>query len=71
MSAKEAMIQMQKIKSESGRMLREKQVLLPYHRPKQLSLAEILNKKKISLTVGEKKPSFKMNEEQLINYSYV
>ncbi|XP_023245505.1 claspin-like isoform X2 [Copidosoma floridanum] len=51
---------MQQIHSETQRLIRESQVSLPYHRPKQRTLQEFLNRKKISgiipqnLTCAEK-----------------
>lgn len=68
MSAKIAMEQMQKIKSESSRMLREKEISLPYHKPKQISLKDIMAKKNIQFVPGAKKPNLRMNEEQLREY---
>lgn len=69
MSAKQAMEQMHKIKSESCRMLREKQLHLPYHRPKQVTLKEIINMKKIEFLPGVKKLALRMSEEQLKEYA--
>ncbi|XP_032667873.1 claspin-like [Odontomachus brunneus] len=42
---------MHKIHSESQRLLRETRVSLPYHRPKQRTLQEFLNRKKLSVTL--------------------
>ncbi|CAF4869032.1 unnamed protein product [Pieris macdunnoughi] len=69
MSAKEAMINMQKIKSESNRMLREKEVTLPYHRPKALSLKDIMNRRKLAVSSDGKTLPIKMNEQQLKHYA--
>ncbi|CAH4036916.1 unnamed protein product [Pieris brassicae] len=69
MSAKEAMVNMQKIKSESNRMLREKEVSLPYHRPKALSLKDIMNRRKPAVSSDGKTLPIKMNEEQLKHYA--
>ncbi|XP_028166163.1 claspin-like [Ostrinia furnacalis] len=68
MSAKQAMENMQKIKSESNRMLREKEVSLPYHRPKALSLQDIMKRRKPAVTSDGKALPIKMNEEQLKQY---
>ncbi|XP_045776541.1 claspin-like [Maniola jurtina] len=68
MSAKQAMENMHKIKSESNRMLREKQVSLPYHRPKALSLKDIMSKRKPAVTSDGKALPIKMNNEQLKQY---
>ncbi|XP_011152647.1 claspin [Harpegnathos saltator] len=42
---------MHKIYSESQRLLRETGVSLPYHRPKQRTLQEFLNRKKLSVSL--------------------
>ncbi|XP_075983117.1 uncharacterized protein LOC142981239 [Anticarsia gemmatalis] len=68
MSAKQAMENMQLIKSESNRMLREKAVSLPYHRPKALSLKDIMARRKPAVTSDGKALPIKMNEEQLKQY---
>ncbi|VVD01583.1 unnamed protein product [Leptidea sinapis] len=68
MSAKQAMENMQKIKSESNRMLREKDVTLPYHRPKALSLKDIMSRRKPAVTSDGKSLPIKMNNEQLKHY---
>jgi len=47
---------MRQIHSETQRLLRETGVSLPYHRPKQRTLQEFLNRKKI-LTSLPKAPS--------------
>lgn len=60
---------MNKIKSESNRMLREKEVSLPYHRPKALALKDILSRRKPVLTSDGKALPLKMNEEQLKEYA--
>lgn len=70
MTAKQAMENMQKIKSESNRMLREKEVSLPYHRPKAFSLKDIMNRRKVSNIDGKSLP-LKMNEDQLKQYVLV
>lgn len=69
MSAKQAMENMQIIKSESNRMLREKAVSLPYHRPKALSLKDIMSRRKPALASDGKALPIKMNEEQLKHYA--
>lgn len=69
MTAKIAMENMQKIKSESNRMLREKQVSLPYHRPKALSLKDIMSRRKPAVSADGKALPIKMNEEQLKQYA--
>lgn len=69
MSAKQAMENMQVIKSESNRMLREKAVSLPYHRPKALSLKDIMSRRKPALASDGKALPIKMNEEQLKHYA--
>ncbi|XP_051159461.1 claspin-like [Leptopilina boulardi] len=42
---------MQQIYSESQRLVRESEISLPYHRPKQRTLQEFLNRKKISASL--------------------
>ncbi|CAK1553919.1 unnamed protein product [Leptosia nina] len=69
MSAREAMENMQKIKSESNRMLREKEVSLPYHRPKALSLKDIMSRRRPAVSSDGKTLPIKMNEEQLKQYA--
>lgn len=69
MSAKQAMENMQLIKSESNRMLREKAVSLPYHRPKALSLKDIMARRKPALTADGKALPIKMNGDQLKQYA--
>ncbi|CAK1583614.1 unnamed protein product [Parnassius mnemosyne] len=69
MSAKQALENMQKIKSESNRMLREKEVSLPYHKPKALSLKDIMNQRKPALAPDGKTLSVKMTSEQLQQYA--
>ncbi|CAB3245905.1 unnamed protein product [Arctia plantaginis] len=69
MSAKQAMENRQLIKSESNRMLREKAVSLPYHRPKALTLKEIMSRRKPAVTSDGKVLPIKMNEEQLKQYA--
>ncbi|XP_068619307.1 claspin-like [Battus philenor] len=68
-TAKQAMVNMQKIKSESSRMLREKAVSLPYHRPKALSLKDVMNRRKPALAPDGKALSVKMTAEQLQEYA--
>ncbi|CAG4953690.1 unnamed protein product [Parnassius apollo] len=68
-SAKQALENMQKIKSESNRMLREKEVSLPYHKPKALSLKDIMNQRKPALAPDGKTLSVKMTSEQLQQYA--
>ncbi|XP_041968872.1 claspin-like [Aricia agestis] len=68
MSAKQAMENMQKIKSESNRMLREKDVSLPYHKPRALSLQDIMKRKRPALTSDGKVMPIKMSNEQLAEY---
>lgn len=60
---------MQKIKSESNRMLREKEVSLPYHKPKALSLKDIMSRRKPALAPNGKTLSVKMTAEQLEQYA--
>lgn len=59
---------MHKIKSESNRMLREKEVSLPYHRPKALTLKDIMSRRKLTLNSDGKALPIKMNEVQLKEY---
>ncbi|RVE47490.1 hypothetical protein evm_007901 [Chilo suppressalis] len=68
-SAKQAMENMHKIKSESNRMLREKEVSLPYHRPKALSLKDIMSRRKPAVSSDGKILPIKMNEEQLKQFA--
>ncbi|KPJ18161.1 Claspin [Papilio machaon] len=68
-SAKQAMENKQKIKSESNRMLREKEVSLPYHRPKALSLKDIMSRQRPALAPDGKVLSVKMTPEQLEQYA--
>jgi hypothetical protein len=55
---------MQQIHSETQRLIRESEISLPYHRPKQRTLQEFLNRKKIkseipkNLTCAEKVKMF-------------
>lgn len=42
---------MHKIHSENQRLLRETRISLPYHRPKQRTLQEFLNRKKLSVSL--------------------
>ncbi|KAF6214679.1 hypothetical protein GE061_009422 [Apolygus lucorum] len=53
--AKEAALA--EIHSETQRMIRERQVSLPYHKPKQRSLADFLNRRKLAPTVRLKTSS--------------
>lgn len=69
MSAKLAMENMQLIKSESNRLIREKDVSLPYHRPKALSLKDVLSKRKPAISSDGKILPIKMNDEQLKEYA--
>ncbi|XP_060805029.1 claspin isoform X2 [Amyelois transitella] len=69
MTAKQAMENMKKIKSESNRMLREKEVTLPYHRPKALSLKDIMSRRKPAIASDGKSLPIKMNEAQLKQYA--
>ncbi|XP_052756719.1 claspin [Galleria mellonella] len=68
LTAKQALENMQKIKSESNRMLREKEVSLPYHRPKALSLKDIMSRRKPAVASDGKALPIKMNNEQLKQY---
>ncbi|KAL4715938.1 hypothetical protein ACJJTC_013238 [Scirpophaga incertulas] len=68
-SSKQAVENMQKIKSESNRMLREKEVSLPYHRPKALNLKDIINRRKPAMSCDGKALPIKMNAEQLKQYA--
>jgi hypothetical protein len=68
MSAKQAVENMHKIKSESNRMLREKEVSLPYHRPKALRLKDIMSRRKPAVSIDGKELPIKMNEDQLKQY---
>ncbi|XP_072929924.1 uncharacterized protein [Epargyreus clarus] len=69
MSAKQAMENMHKIKSESNRMLREKEVSLPYHRPRALNLKDIMSRRRPAVTSDGKSLPIKMNNEQLQQYA--
>ncbi|KAJ0173653.1 hypothetical protein K1T71_010802 [Dendrolimus kikuchii] len=69
MSAKQAMENMHKIKSESNRLLREKEVSLPYHRPKALRLKDIMSRRKPAVNADGKALPIKMNEVQLKQYA--
>ncbi|CAH0728353.1 unnamed protein product, partial [Brenthis ino] len=69
MSAKQAMDNMQRIKSESNRMLREREVSLPYHRPKALSLKDIMSRRKPAVASDGKALPIKMNSDQLKQYA--
>lgn len=53
---------MKLIQSESARMLRESRVSLPYHKPRQRTLTEFLQRKKTPLQVN----SVKVSQEQLV-----
>ncbi|XP_059053446.1 claspin-like [Achroia grisella] len=68
LTAKQALENMQKIKSESNRMLREKEVSLPYHRPKALTLKDIMSRRKPAVASDGKALPIKMNDEQLKQY---
>lgn len=69
MSAKQAMDNMQRIKSESNRMLREREVSLPYHRPKALSLKDLMSRRKLAVASDGKALPIKMNSDQLKQYA--
>lgn len=69
MSAKEAGENMKKIKSESNRMLREKDISLPYHRPRALTLQDIMKRRKPATAQDGKSLPIKMNSEQLKQYA--
>ncbi|KAM3962477.1 uncharacterized protein ACR2FA_003380 [Aphomia sociella] len=69
LTAKQALENMHKIKSESNRMLREKEVSLPYHRPKALTLKDIMNRRKPAVTSDGKAFPLKMNDQQLKQYA--
>ncbi|XP_055617131.1 claspin [Toxorhynchites rutilus septentrionalis] len=80
MSAKTAMEQMKIIQSESQRMAREASVAVPYHRPKQHTLQEFLNRRTVfkyslspagGMAEGRKKvaAAIKMNPEELAEYA--
>ncbi|XP_065091080.1 claspin [Ochlerotatus camptorhynchus] len=82
MSAKAAMEQMKVIQSESQRMAREAGVSVPYHRPKQHTLQEFLNRRTLhkstvgsdasgGLAMGRRKAAaaIKMTPEQLAAYA--
>ena len=69
MSAKQAMQNMQKIKSESNRMLREREISLPYHRPKALSLKDIMSRRKPAVSSDGKALPIKMSSDQLKQYA--
>ena len=74
MSAKVAREQMKVIQSESQRMAREAEIRVPYHRPKQYSLKEFLNRKTINKPVVASLSSFKpvsikMTQEELEEYA--
>ncbi|XP_053613845.1 claspin-like [Plodia interpunctella] len=70
-TAKQALENMKKIKSESNRMLREKEVTLPYHRPKALNLKDIISRRKPAVSSDGKTLPIKMNEEQLKQYAKI
>ena len=42
---------MQQIHSETQRLIRESHLSLPYHRPKQRTLEEFLNRKKMTSSI--------------------
>ncbi|XP_032521106.2 claspin-like [Danaus plexippus] len=69
MTAKQALENKQKIKSESNRMLREKGVSLPYHRPKALTLKDIMSRRKPAISSDGRTLPIKMNEDQLRQYA--
>lgn len=71
MTGKEAAELRKEIKSESQRMIREKNISLPYHKPKSYTLKEFLSKRpkfSSALPISEKMPpsvAIKMSTEQL------
>ncbi|XP_058465762.1 claspin [Malaya genurostris] len=75
MSAKMAMDQMKVIQSESQRMAREANIDVPYHRPKQHTLQEYLNRRMVHKSNdsndGRKKiaAAIKMTPEELEAYA--
>ncbi|KAG6449934.1 hypothetical protein O3G_MSEX006354 [Manduca sexta] len=71
MSAKQAMENMQKIRSESNRLLREREISLPYHRPKAFSLKDIMSRRKPAISADGKALPIKMNTEQLKEYAQI
>lgn len=50
-SKSKAMNEIQEIQKESQRMMRESRVTIPYHRPKQRTLAEFRARKKLTPSV--------------------
>nr|CAD7575134.1 unnamed protein product [Timema californicum] len=62
-SAKSNKNEIHKIHSESQRMLRETRLSLPYHRPRQRTLTEFLQRRK---TIPNIPKSLKPTEEQMI-----
>lgn len=74
MSAKEAEEQMKVIQSESQRLAREATLTVPYHRPKQHSLKEFLNRHNVirpvaQLDAPKAAAAIRMNKEQLEEYA--
>lgn len=70
------MVQMQIIQSESQRMAREANIRVPYHRPKQYSLKQFLNRRTdatISPSIGvipqTTAANIKMNQTDLMEYA--
>lgn len=78
MTGREALALRQEIQAESQRMLRERKVSLPYHKPKHHTIKEFLEKRpKLSLPLLENiknvSPSIalKMTNQQLEVVKYV
>lgn len=71
MTGKDAALLKKEIQSESQRMTRERNISLPYHRPKQFTLKEFLSKRSKLASVlpipAQLPPSIaiKMSPEQL------
>ncbi|KAL5292389.1 CLSPN family protein [Megaselia abdita] len=69
-SAKRALDEISAIKSETQRLLREQQVSIPYHKPKQHSLKEFMSRRNITkpedkLKTNNSTPNVKMSQEEL------
>ncbi|XP_069171556.1 claspin isoform X2 [Procambarus clarkii] len=59
---KQQQVEVREIYSESQRMVRDSQISLPYHKPKQRTLTEFLNRrKKVSVPQTHLRTSFKMS----------
>lgn len=74
MTAKQADEQMKLIQSESQRLAREASLSSPYHRPKQHSLKEFLNRHNVirptvQLDAPKAAAAIKMTKEQLEEYA--